>query len=112
MLALLSSKTIEEATQKAGIGRTTGHNYLRSMTFRRAYRKARSEVMQQATALLQSASAEAVEVLQDIMHNQDVSPYARQQAARTILEFSYKAHENEHILEVIEELEARFEDED
>ncbi|MBF0844601.1 replication protein [Streptococcus danieliae] len=111
MLALLNSKTIDEASKKAGIGRTTGHKYLKSVKFRKAYREARSDVMQQATALLQSASREAVEVLREIMNDHTISPYARQQSARTILEFGYKAHENEHILEVIEELEARFEDE-
>ncbi|MGT2800413.1 hypothetical protein JavanS292_0005 [Streptococcus satellite phage Javan292] len=111
MLALLESKSVEEAAKKAGIGRTTGHGYLKSLTFRRAYREARNNVMQQATALLQSASTEAVEVLREIMLDESVSPYARQQSARTILEFGYKAHENENILEVIEELEARFEDE-
>lgn len=111
MIALLNSRTVEEAAEKAGIGRTTGHSYLKSVTFKRAYREARNNVMQQATALLQSASTEAVQVLREIMLDESISPYTRQQSARTILEFGYKAHENEHILEVIEELEARFEDE-
>ncbi|WP_303973924.1 replication protein [Streptococcus merionis] len=110
LLALMTSKTIDEATQKAGIARTTGYNYMKSLTFRRAYRKARTDIVQQTTALLQSASIEAVEVLREIMLDKSVSPYARQQSAQTVLTMAYKAHEVENVLEVVEELEARFDE--
>lgn len=111
MAAMVTSKTITEAAERAGIGRVTAHNYLKDITFKRAFRRYRSELMQQTTALLQSASIEAVEVLREIMLDKSISPYARQQSAQTVLNAAYKAHELDDIVEMVEELEARFEDE-
>ena len=54
---------------------------------------------------LNSVAVDAVEVLTAIMNDPTISPYARQQSARTILEFAYKAYENEAIIEKLEELE-------
>lgn len=65
--------------------------------------------MQQTTAHLQSASIEAVDVLREIMNDSTVSPYARQQSAHSILTLAYKAHETTDIIEMVEELEAKFE---
>lgn len=45
------------------------------------------------------------------MLDDSISPYARQQSAQTILSTAYKAHELDDIVEMVEELEARFEDE-
>ena len=61
--------------------------------------------MEQATSRLNNVAVEAVEVLTNIMNDPTISPYARQQSARTILEFAYKAYENEAIIEKLEELE-------
>lgn len=111
MAAMVTSKTITEAAERAGIGRVTAHKYLKDITFKRAFRRYRSELMQQTTALLQSASIEAVEVLREIMLDKSISPYARQQSAQTVRNAAYKAHELDDIVEMVEELEARFEDE-
>lgn len=111
MVAMATSKSITEATKKAGIARVTGHKYLKDIKFKRAFRAYRSELMQQTTALLQSASIEAVGVLRSIMMDESISPYARQQSAQTILNVAYKAHELDDIVEMVEELEARFEGE-
>ncbi|QBX07300.1 hypothetical protein JavanS130_0019 [Streptococcus satellite phage Javan130] len=110
MAAMVTSKTITEAAERAGIGRVTAHKYLKDIIFKRAFRRYRSELMQQTTALLQSASIEAVEVLREIALDKSISPYARQQSAQTILNAAYKAHELDDIVEMVEELEARFED--
>lgn len=112
MRALVVSNTQKEAREKAGISKTTAHRFLKSVTFRKAYREYTSQLMRQATGRLQQASVQAVEVLQEIMTNESVSPYARQQAAQTILTMAYKAHELDNVLEVVEELEARFEEGD
>ena len=65
----------------------------------------RNQAMEQATSRLNNVAVEAVEVLTAIMNDPTISPYARQQSARTILEFAYKAYENEAIIEKLEELE-------
>ncbi|QBX07447.1 hypothetical protein JavanS152_0010 [Streptococcus satellite phage Javan152] len=105
------SNGIQEATKKAGISRSTGYKYLKDVTFKRLYRQYRTDLLQQTTAQLQSASVEAVNVLKEIMNDKSISPYARQQSAQSILTLAYKAHELDDVVEMVEELEARFEDE-
>nr|WP_249341819.1 replication protein [Streptococcus hyovaginalis] len=90
-----------------GISRNTAYNYLNDVTFRRIYRERRNEMLKRTTTMLQSASIEAVKVLQEIMLDESVSPYARQQSAQTILSMAYKANEQTEILEMIEELEIK-----
>lgn len=103
------SNGIQEASKKAGISRSTGYKYLKDVTFKRLYRQYRTDLMQQTTAHLQSASIEAVNVLREIMNDPTISPYARQQSAHSILTLAYKAHETTDIIEMVEELEAKFE---
>ena len=97
--ALMLAPTVGEACEKVGISRRTAQRYMAKTTVRSAYRKMRNQAMEQATSRLNNVAVEAVEVLTTI------SPYARQQSARTILEFAYKAYENEAIIEKLEELE-------
>lgn len=108
MLALATSPSIVRACEVAGIARSTGQKYLKSVTFRRAFREYRSELMRQTTTQLHKASLEAVQVLREIMLDDTVSPYARQQAAQTVLSMAYKSHEVESVQEVLEEYEMRF----
>ena len=108
MLALMSSANITEASKKAGISRTTGNRYIKDITFRKYYRQYRSDLMQQATGQLQKASTEAVNVLRQIMNDPEASEFARVQSAQTILNYGYRSHELENVLEVVEDLEAKF----
>ena len=105
-LALMTSNTIEEARETVGISRTTVNKWQRDITFKRYYRELRLNAMQQTTARLQAVSMEAVEVLHNLMTDETVSPFVRQQSAKTILEGAYKAHETGDILEVVEEIKA------
>ena len=105
-LALMTSNTIEEVRETVGISRTTVNKWQRDITFKRYYRELRLNAMQQTTARLQAVSMEAVEVLHNLMTDETVSPFVRQQSAKTILEVVYKAHETGDILEVVEEIKA------
>ena len=105
-LALMTSNTIEEARETVGISRTTVNKWQRDITFKRYYRELRLNAMQQTTARLQAVSMEAVEVLHNLMTDETVSPFVRQQSAKTILEVVYKAHETADILELVEEIKA------
>ena len=111
MLALMTAPTVTEASKLAGIARSTGQKYLTDITFKRAYRQYRTDIMQQATGKLQNASIRAVEILEEIMNDETVSPYARQQAAQTILNMAMKSHEVDNVLEIFEELELRIAEE-
>lgn len=101
LTALMLAPNMGKACEKVGISRRTAAK----TTVRSAYRKMRNQAMEQATSRLNSVAVDAVEVLTAIMNDPKISPYARQQSARTILEFAYKAYENEAIIEKLEELE-------
>lgn len=105
LTALMLAPNMGKTCEKVGISRRTAQRYMAKTTVRSAYRKMRNQAMEQATSRLNSVAVDAVEVLTAIMNDPKISPYARQQSARTILEFSYKAYENEAIIEKLEELE-------
>lgn len=103
----LMTGNIKKASEMSDITRKTAYNYLNDATFKRIYRERRSEQFKEATTLLQNASVEAVNVLREIMLDRNISPYARQQSAQTILNMAYKSVETVEVMEQIEILEAR-----
>lgn len=108
---LLLTGNVSKASELSNIKRDTGYRYLKDTTFRRIYREKRSEQLKEATALLQVASIKAVKVLTDIMEDETISPYARQQSAQTILSMAYKAVETVEVVEQLEVLERRLSNE-
>ena len=62
--------------------------------------------MQQATALLQVASVDAVEALRSIVSNPDSAASTRVAAARMILEVAYRAVEIEDLDERLRNIES------
>ena len=109
--AILETGNVTEASKLANISRNTAYTYLKNVTFKRIYRERRNKMLKETTTRLQNASIRAVEVLLEIMNDNTVSPYARQQSAQTVLSMAYKAVETTDIVEQVEELEAKFENE-
>lgn len=105
--SLLLTGNVTQASRLAGISRNTGYTYLRKEAFKRVYRIRRAEQLKETTTLLQHASIKAVKILEDIMLDETVSPYARQQSAQTILSMAYKAVETVEVLDMVEELETK-----
>ncbi|MGV3353889.1 replication protein [Streptococcus orisratti] len=108
--AMLTEPTIEKACEKAGIARTTGHKYLNIAAVRKTLRIKQDEMMDKTTQMLYLASSNAVSVLNDIMMDSKVNPFIRTQAAKTILEQSYKTHEIFGVVRQIEELRLEIEE--
>ncbi len=106
ILALVSSKTVEDAAKVSGIGRTTLFKWLQNDAFQDAYRRARTKIVQQAIAKMQNASGLAVSVLEEIMSDKEALPSTRVNAAKAVLETSLKAVEIEDILRRIERIES------
>lgn len=104
---LLMTGNVAKAAELANVSRGLGYKYLKDSVFKRAYRERRSEQLKEATALLQVASIKAVKVLTEIMEDETITPYARQQAANTILTTAYKAVETVEIVEQLEVLEGK-----
>ncbi|HFE9450055.1 TPA: replication protein [Streptococcus agalactiae] len=108
--AMLTEPTIEKACEKAGIARATGHKYLNITAVRKTLRIKQDEMMDKTTQMLYLVSSNAVSVLNDIMMDSKVNPFIRTQAAKAILEQSYKTHEIFGVVRQIEELRLEIEE--
>ena len=108
--AMLTEPTIEKACQKAGVSRATGHKYLKVAAVKKTLRIKQDEMMDKTTQMLYLASSNAVTGLSDIMLNTKVNPFIRTQAAKAILEQSYKTHEIFGVVRQIEELRLEIEE--
>lgn len=108
--AMLTEPTIEKACQKAGVSRATGHKYLKVAAVKKTLRIKQDEMMDKTTQMLYLASSNAVTVLSDIMLNTKVNPFIRTQAAKAILEQSYKTDEIFGVVRQIEELRLEIEE--
>ena len=108
--AMLTEPTIEKAGQKAGVSRATGHKYLKVAADKKTLRIKQDEMMDKTTQMLYLASSNAVSVLSDIMLDNKVNPFIRTQAAKAILEQSYKTHEIFGVVRQIEELRLEIEE--
>ena len=107
IVALIETGTIKEAAEVAGIGQTTIFRWLQDSQFRRAYREARSRLVEIAISQVQKVCGEAVWVLQGIMNDKALAPGPRVSAARAVLDFAMKGVELEDLKERIEKLEER-----
>ena len=103
--ALITSSSIAEAAQVAGIGERTLYNWLSDQEFQTLYRAARREVVGQALAQLQRVSSLAVSTLAEIMEDAEAPASSRVSASKAVLELAVKAVELEDIMARLERLE-------
>ena len=104
--ALLTTPTLAEAAQIAGIGEVTAWRWLKDATFQANYREARRAVVQHAIAQVQHATGEAVETLRSVMQDPEAPASARVSAAKAILETAVKGIEIDDLEVRIAALEA------
>jgi len=107
IVALIETGTIKEAAEVAGIGQTTIFRWMQDPQFRRAYKDARSRLVELAISQVQKVCGEAVLVLHSIMKDKKLPASARVSAARTTLDFAMRGVELEDLRERIEKLEDR-----
>jgi hypothetical protein len=106
--ALLSSKSVEEAAQQARVSRTTLFRWLREdERFQGEYRRAGSQLMEEALRRLQQLCSEAVETLAEVMANREATAASRVTAARATLELTLKIEEHRSLVNRVELLETR-----
>ena len=103
--ALITSSSIAEAAQVAGIGQRTLYSWLNEKDFQELYRAARREVVGQALAQLQRVSSLAVNTLSEIMSDTKAPATSRVSASKAVLELAVKAVELEDIMARLERLE-------
>ena len=103
--ALLSTRSIAEASQKLGIQPRTIYNRMKKDDFKRLYAEARKGLLKATTEDLQKMTASAVRVLADIMNDAEVPANTRIYSATSILQFASKYTELNDVLSRIEALE-------
>ncbi|MFI3730541.1 replication protein [Vagococcus fluvialis] len=103
---MLIEPVFEEAYKKANLSKNTALKYKNAPEFKKAYRQAKRDSMENVTTQLQRSAIEAVQVLKEIMNDEETPPTARIQAARTVLDNAYKGIELEDISERLENVEA------
>jgi uncharacterized protein (UPF0147 family) len=103
--ALLTSRTIEQAADQAGIGERTLRRWLSERDdFRQELRRQQRAAMAVVTARLQRAAEAALSTLEDIMGDTNAPPASRVTAARTILELAQERIDVDDLAEQFEEL--------
>lgn len=106
LVALLTQPTKEKAATAAGITSKTLRSYLDDPEFLAEYRKAFSDLVEDATRKVQQTLDPAVAVLREVMENDSENGQVRVSAARSVLEYGLKMTEQTDILNRLQELEA------
>lgn len=83
--ALLSSGTIREAAQAAGISERALYERMKGGDFQALYKSAKADTIRAAVVSLNSKLQAAIETVSEIMQDQEANPATRLQAAQTIL---------------------------
>ena len=109
--ALITGATVKQAAEAAGISEKTVRRWLDEPAFAAEIAEARRTITNNIMAAVKSKAVQATDVLGEIMSNQKASPYARVQAAKTVLDTAFKAIETAEIIDRIEKLEAAADDE-
>ncbi len=107
--ALMSNFTIQDAAKSLSISPNTIYIALRDETFAQSYKEARHKAVEHSITMLSCASSLAVTKLVEIVENPQEKSSVRVNAAKTILEFSFKGYEWEKITERIDALEKAIE---
>jgi hypothetical protein len=105
ILALLSSRTVEEAAGVAGVDARTLHRWLKEPAFLVSFREAKRAAFSQAIARLHQMTSAAVTTLGKVMVDPTTPASTKVRAADTILNHTKKAVELEDVEARLAELE-------
>jgi transposase len=109
--ALLASRSVEEAAQKAGVSKVTIFRWLRKdREFLEEYESACSQLVDEALMQLRQICRTAVDTLAEVMADGEATAAGRVTAARAALELTLKIEEHRTLLRRIERLETRMKD--
>ncbi len=105
ILALLSSRNIDDAARTAGVNPRTLYRWMKESEFDAAYRAAKRDVYLQSVARLHQMTSAAVSTLGKVMVDPKTPPSTRVRAADSILNHTAKAIELEDLEARVTELE-------
>lgn len=104
--ALLHHPTVVAAAKATKLSEKTLRRWLKDEAFAEAYESAKRDCLNHATGRLQDATSKAITTLTNVMGNAE-SPGAQVSAARTVLEFAFRAVEHDDLEKRLAALEAR-----
>ena len=102
---LVSSKSISEAAELAGVGRQTIHHWMNDPTFKEEYERQRDEVALYARSGLRALLFKALTVQAERLDSDD--PKERARAAQAIMNYDTKSartHENQKLIDRLSNL--------
>ena len=105
ILALLTSRNVEDAALQAGVGARTLYRWMKEPEFDAAYREAKRAAFSQAIARLHQMTAAAVTTLGKVMIEPNRPPATKVRAADSVLNHAAKAIELEDVEARVSELE-------
>jgi transposase-like protein len=105
IVALLTTRTVEEAARAVGISTKTLLRWMKELEFDTAYRAAKRAAFGQSIARLHQLTSAAVTTLGKVMLEPGTPPATRVRAADSILDHTTKAIEIESIEARVAELE-------
>lgn len=105
ILALLSTRAVEEAARVVGVSARTLFRWLEEPEFKAAYLEARRAAYSQSLARLSQMSSGAVTTLAKVMLDPTTPPATKVRAADSILNHTAKAIETEDLEARLSELE-------
>lgn len=105
IVALLAHPKIADAAKAAGVNESTVWRLMQREDFQRRYKQAQDEALNGALGSLQGAAIEAIATLREIATD-GKNETARTQAAKSILDYTFKVREQFGLEERIKQLEA------
>lgn len=109
-IILFTSSSIKEAAEKSGVSISTLYRLRKKEEFKTVFNKIKEETFNDAMEKAQNYCLESLEVLRTIMKDLDATDSARVSAARTVLDLGLVMYENQNIVERLNELERRLND--
>lgn len=103
--ALISSKTVKEASELCGISERQIYKRLNDEEFKIEYNSARTRIVTQAVGNIQGLLGEAIERLRSVMNDSDSSPQTQINAADAILRHCLKLTETADVMQRLDKLE-------
>jgi hypothetical protein len=97
LAALLVQPTVLAAAKVAGVSQATATRWLASASFQAKHAAARKRAVSEAIAHLQSILLTAVQEVHAVLLSDDSTSTVKLQAARTLLEYSFKSIELENV---------------
>ena len=107
LAALLSNQTTKAAAAACGIGETQIYARLRDPAFKKRYDTARLEMLDEATARLQSCLCDCIDEIKDISTDPTNSAQIRLNACDMIIRNALKLNEQVVFAERLSAIEAR-----